>query len=383
MAKGDVWRVRIVRVGGRASEIAVARVLGVPLGEAVTFLKRLPAELPLNLGREEAETVADEIRVSDSRVEIREVVNPSAITCQAHPHLCNDGQCKRCNAWICTLCRSQNSKGLCPECSRKSKRSEGFRSLRIGILLVVLMVVVGLAWRHTQQKEARRSWERPLNVQLVLLEDGQGVDTEAIETLKSRVPALERVLAAQYQAWGLSGQPFRIRVVGPITGPEVPTLEADGWWARAGFAWALHGFESEIEELLLESPRNADMRIYMVLRRPTSRVRDFEGIAAPGGSVGLVEIDLAEDMVDLGLITATHEFFHTLGASDKYDMEGKNLIPEGLADTEKEPMFPQVALEIMARTIPVSAQEERLPRTIDEIRVNRYTADEIGWTRNK
>jgi hypothetical protein len=88
-------------------------------------------------------------------------------------------------------------------------------------------------------------------------------------------------------------------------------------------------------------------------------------------------------MVVLALVTAAHELFHTLGASDKYSLSGENLIPMGLAEPEKEPLFPQVAQEIMARNIQLSEGETRLPRHLNEIRVNRYTAEEIGWLTKK
>jgi hypothetical protein len=79
------------------------------------------------------------------------------------------------------------------------------------------------------------------------------------------------------------------------------------------------------------------------------------------------------------LFVAAHELFHTLGASDKYDSEGRTLFPEGLPEPDRVPLFPQPAAEIMARNRVVSAAEEVAPGDLRELRVGLSTAREIGW----
>jgi hypothetical protein len=73
----------------------------------------------------------------------------------------------------------------------------------------------------------------------------------------------------------------------------------------------------------------------------------------------------------------THELFHTLDATDKYDARGRTLIPQGLAEPERG--LPQRFAEIMARNRPVTETSEALPKSVDEIAVGPLTASEIGW----
>lgn len=105
----------------------------------------------------------------------------------------------------------------------------------------------------------------------------------------------------------------------------------------------------------------------------------MEGESEEGGRIGFVEVELADDMADFALFVAAHELLHTLGATDKYDAAGRARVPEGLADPERAPRFPQLAAEVMARNVPLSATQERPPESLDELAVGPTTAQEIGW----
>jgi hypothetical protein len=84
-------------------------------------------------------------------------------------------------------------------------------------------------------------------------------------------------------------------------------------------------------------------------------------------------------MVDWSLFVASHELFHTLGATDKYDPSGRVQIPVGLAEPDLKPLFPQRYAELMARNRVVSESNSVPPESIDELRVGQTTALEIGW----
>jgi hypothetical protein len=100
-----------------------------------------------------------------------------------------------------------------------------------------------------------------------------------------------------------------------------------------------------------------------------------------GGRVGIARAELDHDTVDLSLFVAAHELFHTLGADDHYDADGRVRLPDGLAEPELVPLFPQRRAEIMARNRPVSATTEERPISLDELGVGPATAREIGWLR--
>ena len=50
-----------------------------------------------------------------------------------------------------------------------------------------------------------------------------------------------------------------------------------------------------------------------------------------------------------------HELLHTLGATDKYDLRtNQPAHPDGFAEPDREPLYPQSFAELMGGRIPVS-----------------------------
>jgi len=75
-----------------------------------------------------------------------------------------------------------------------------------------------------------------------------------------------------------------------------------------------------------------------------------------------------------------HELMHALGAGDRYE-QGTNrpLYPEGFADPDAVPRYPQSRAEIMAGRIPISENHAETPSGMDEVAIGTLTAREINW----
>jgi hypothetical protein len=99
-----------------------------------------------------------------------------------------------------------------------------------------------------------------------------------------------------------------------------------------------------------------------------------------GARIGVARIELDLGTVDLALFVATHELFHTLGASDRYDETGRTLIPDGLVEPSRVPLYPQRYSEVMTRTLVVAPGNERPPESLAELGVGAITARELGWS---
>jgi hypothetical protein len=79
-------------------------------------------------------------------------------------------------------------------------------------------------------------------------------------------------------------------------------------------------------------------------------------------------------------IVIAHELLHTFGATDKYDLAtGLPQYPDGFAEPQLVPRYPQHLGEIMAARLPFTASEARLPDSLTDERVGPLTAREIGW----
>lgn len=256
-----------------------------------------------------------------------------------------------------------------------------FFKLRVTLLLMVLAAVLLYAWHDVSSRNARHDWTRPLDVAIVILRQGP-VDEAGTRGLHDRATDLGDRLAAEMHRYRPSGpRPFVFHVYGPVdvtAGPPAP--QGEGFLDLAKHAWSLHGYLSDIDDRASVPSAGFDSRIYVTVRKPLVATRQMiEGASEQGGRVGTVAVELDAGMVDFALFVVAHELFHTLGATDKYDANGRALVPDGLAEPDRSPRFPQRFAELMARNRPISATEEAVPDKIDDLAVGSATAREIGW----
>jgi hypothetical protein len=255
--------------------------------------------------------------------------------------------------------------------------------IRVAVLLAVLAVVVLYAWRDVTRRKERTEWKRkrPLEVALVVVRDGK-VGASALQTLRAESRALEDALARQFARYRATpARPFAFVWYGPVERQEaLPPPPDDGLVGAAKHAWRLRSFTSDIDARAGVPSRGFDARLYLVVRPPSDR-GFVEGISEHGGRVGVALADLDESTVPLALFVAAHELFHTLGAADRYDASGRSVFPDGFAEPEKTPPFPQRYVEVMARNRPLDAEREVPPVSLDELWVGGKTATEIGWSR--
>ena len=62
-----------------------------------------------------------------------------------------------------------------------------------------------------------------------------------------------------------------------------------------------------------------------------------------------------------------HELLHTLGATDKYDAQtNQPMQPDGFAEPDLEPLYPQSFAELMGGRIPVSSTESTTPDSLQK-----------------
>jgi hypothetical protein len=362
--------------------LAVARALAISLAEARALLAALPVTLPKRFDEASTAEVAGALRAAGASTDVARATDDSS-PCTVHPTLDAERSCAKCGSVICSVCLSSGA-GLCPDCARRAARSRTFFRVRVSILLAVLVGVLLYAWKDVSRRHARNDWKRTLSVGLVVARLGP-VDDAAIRALRERARTLEAILAAERERHHGPGgpRPFEISVLGPVDVTERPPAPAGtdvGSLAR--YTYEKSRYAARLDGAGKLDTRGLDARIYIIAR--PGRDRSFvEGVSEQGGRVGFVEVDLDDTMVDFALFVFAHELMHTLGASDKYDESGATMIPDGLAEPDAVPRFPQRFAEIMARTRPVAPGNERAPLSLEELRVGPITAREIGWAREQ
>ncbi len=258
-----------------------------------------------------------------------------------------------------------------------------FLAVRVAVLLGVLAIVLLWAWNDSRRRAERTRWERSLNVALILIETGP-VEPAALAAFRSRAVDLELRLDREMKRHGAThlDRPVEFHVHGPTpaTGPP-PTLTDPGVGAALRHTYDSWRYRRRIDSALDLPWRAFDARIYVAVRAPPAQaqLRAIEGESQHGGWVGSVSVELDETMVDFALFVATHELMHVLGAHDKYDAVGRAVVPVGLADPTRTPLYPQPGAEIMARNVVLGPGRERPPGTLKELYVGPVTAQEIGW----
>jgi hypothetical protein len=263
-------------------------------------------------------------------------------------------------------------------------RSRFFFRLRLTVLLAILAGVLVWAWRDKQSRRARNRWDHTLHVAVVLLRVVP-LDDGVFESLRHRAPALENRLTQELHRYRPGAPtPFLFAFFGPIDVTALPPVPAgDGIVDLASQSWRSWRYFSKVNDRAGVDASRFDTRLYVVLRPSSVEGRTVvEGRSELGGRTGSVEVEMSDDgSADFALIVVAHELFHTLGAEDKYDEQGRVLVPLGLAEPALKPMFPQRFAEIMARDRPLSTSDERPPDDLDGVAVGPTTAREIGWTR--
>jgi hypothetical protein len=251
------------------------------------------------------------------------------------------------------------------------------------VLGAILVLVLVYAARDITRRQARRVWDRPLEVGVVLVQAvAAPIEPATAALLQKRVSALKSALASEYTRYHPgSASLFHFQSFGPVSTAEtLPSIEGEEWYAPVKQAYQLWRYTSALDRAGQVPSRGLDSRIYVLMEGiKDEREKFVEGFSQQGGHFGIARVQLDESTVDLALFVVAHELFHTLGATDKYGAAGNALIPEGLGDPNQVPLYPQLKTEVMARNRVLGRGKEAVPESLDELSVGPLTAREIGW----
>ena len=255
-----------------------------------------------------------------------------------------------------------------------------WKSLRIGVLLLVLLLVATQQWLD---RVATQSWRDPLWVGIFPVSaDSSPRAQDYVAGLRDKDFAdIEEFFSREAQRHGLSvTQPVHVELYPP--GNEAPPqLPADaGLIGRMWWSLKLRYFAARHTSFPGRAP--ATVRLFVLYHDPAEleRVPDSHGLQK--GLVGTVHAFADPAMAGSNDLVIAHELLHTVGASDKYDpASGAPLVPSGLGDPDQRPLYPQQDTEIMAGRRALSPTESEMPRSLRHVVVGEATALEIRWSR--
>lgn len=168
---------------------------------------------------------------------------------------------------------------------------------------------------------------------------------------------------------------IRVRLASPLSTlpphyPAESSLWGRLWWSLQIRWWRLQ-LDDAVGEVIL-------LQFYDPQQYPTLS----HSMGLPQLSLGVVKAFAAPSQASLNNVVVVHELLHLYGASDKYDAEhGRPLYPEGYAEPDLTPRYPQRLAEVMAGSIPLTESESQRAVSLQQLMIGPVSAAEIGWQR--
>jgi len=261
---------------------------------------------------------------------------------------------------------------------RGGQLSSVFRGIRIAALLTLLVVVAGNQFLTGSRFS---SWDKPLWISIYPVLAGPESNirryTDSLDADSFRdIGEFIKREAARYGRQ--LDTPVVIQVARPLTSipPALPAQSSGLGVALWSLKMRWWSYRNGGQDGL--APDDIRMFVLYQVGQPNTMLERSVGIK--NGSYGVVNAVASRAMAARNRIVISHELMHILGASDKYNpLNGQPTAPEGLANPEQSPIYPQKRAEIMAGRIATSASHWRRAASLKSCVIGAATAAEIGW----
>lgn len=251
-----------------------------------------------------------------------------------------------------------------------------FRKLRIAILLFILATVLVGSWKSSARATA---WESTLHVTIY------PIATDASDATRRTVADLRPEDFAMIGDW-LEAQlrhydrpllrPLAINLAPPLN--ALPPPFPRGGNALSMLSWSLQMRFWAWRHDAAPGPR-PDVRLFLLYHDPALTPSLDHSLGLEKGLIGVIKVFASRNERQRNAVVIAHELLHTLGATDKYAPRTLTpIFPDGYAEPQREPRFPQTAAEIMAGRIPLSDDTARIPDSLAQTLIGPQTAREIG-----
>jgi hypothetical protein len=236
-----------------------------------------------------------------------------------------------------------------------------FKAFRIAVLLFVLFMVVVGTWLS----EVRSTdWNNSLWVKIYPINgDGSEQSDRYIAKLSTETfDGIEQFVTREVDRYGHDlSRPVRIELGRPVheqppaVGDAASMLDIMLWSLRMRW-WVRSVTDDDVAP---------DVRMFVRYHSPDTTLALENSVGVQKGMYGVVNAYASRRLRGRNNVVIAHEFMHTLGATDKYDpSNAQPLVPDGVAEPGRSPLYPQKLAEIMGGRIPLAG-----PATAREIRL--------------
>ncbi len=252
-----------------------------------------------------------------------------------------------------------------------------WRRLRIIILLLILLVV---ALNTYFDRVYSTDWNIPLRIAAYPINADDRLATEQyIRQLPTNaLQGIETFFEEEAKQHDLQMErPIQMTLLPPLA-RQPPPLDL-----RAGaLSTALWSLRMRYWAWRIDDPPGAapDIKLFILYHDPVVSPSLPHSVGLQKGLFGVVHVFADAGMKGSNDTVIAHELLHTLGATDKYDLRSNQPAhPDGFAEPQREPLYPQSFAELMGGRIPISSTESTTPESLQQVIVGVKTAIEIGW----
>jgi hypothetical protein len=253
-----------------------------------------------------------------------------------------------------------------------------WRALRIAVLLLVLLIVAGQAWLD---RFSTTRWQHTVYVGAFPASADESTATARYlaQLDQRKIDEVGDFLKAEARRYGVGvDEPIELKLYPTLTSPPPALDSGAGVFTRILWSLKLRYYRSRA--LATISRSRPKIALFLLYHDPALTQSLPHSAGLQRGLTAVVHVFASRSQEAQNRIVITHELLHTFGATDKYDLAtGLPQYPEGFAEPQLAPRYPQQLAEIMAGQMPLSATEARLPGSLDDERVGPLTAKEIGW----
>ena len=251
-----------------------------------------------------------------------------------------------------------------------------WKKFRIFVLLIILATVI----QQSFLDKADLEWKHDLYVAVYPVNaDGSGEVAVYIKTLTRDdfEPLVEYYAeeGARYKV-GLR-HPIEIQLGDAVN--EIPPAPPTNSSILSTIVWSLK-FRAFAWQNSPKVPVKPDIRLYLLYHNPATSPRLSHSTALNKGRIGRVNLFGDKNYANQNLVILGHELLHTLNATDKYDLSTTlPTYPDGFAEPDKQPRYPQDFAELMGGRVPMSETKAVIPKSLAQTLIGEKTVREIGW----
>lgn len=252
-----------------------------------------------------------------------------------------------------------------------------WRKLRIAVLLSILAIVsLGTWW----QSNVNENWDKTFRITIYpVSNDGSTEVSNYINSLSANIfSPIPDFLQKQAADYGLPFQPRFYLSLGPVIKEKPPAPP------RQRSAFNMIKWSAKLRYWLFNNTGSVGLdsrhiRIFILYHQYSEGKLLAHSYGLQKGLLGVVNAFAGDEDAGSNNVIIAHELLHIYGASDKYGHNNLPLYPDGYANPEQYPLYPQTHAEIMGGRIAINRVSAVIPDSLDRCVIGPKTASEIKW----